>query len=103
MLHRQIVVMQSGRQRCFTSDIPDDKGSVSISAIISAKGNLKLFGLKRFTRIGLKRSRGAVNFVPEIVAGERDMSPWERSDLGKQLVGDDDPWRPIAKNAYFAT
>ena len=49
-----------------------------------------MFGLKRLARIGLKRSRGAVNFVPEIVAGECDMGPGKRCDLGEQFGGNID-------------
>ncbi len=33
---------------------------------------------------------GSVNFVPEIVAGECDMSPGKRCDLGEQLGGNID-------------
>lgn len=28
---------------------------------------------------------GSVNFVPEIVARERDVGPWQRCDLGQAL------------------
>ena len=49
-----------------------------------------MFELKRLARIGLKRSKGSVNFVPEIVAGECDVNPGKRCDLGKHLGGNID-------------
>jgi len=39
---------------------------------------------------GTKAFEGLVNLVPEVIAGERDMAPGQRGDLGEELVGDVD-------------
>jgi len=36
---------------------------------------------------GTEAFEGLVNFVPEVIAGERDMAPRQRGDLGEKLVG----------------
>jgi len=39
---------------------------------------------------GTEAFEGLVNFVPEVIAGERDMAPGQRGDLGEELVGNVD-------------
>ena len=39
---------------------------------------------------GTEAFEGLVNVVPEVTAGERDMAPRQRGDLGEELVGNVD-------------
>ena len=59
------------------------RGSVGISTIIPAKGN-RLVRIEVVSADWPESFEGAVNFVPEVVADERDINQWQRCDLGQK-------------------
>ncbi|GHH25272.1 hypothetical protein GCM10008023_38440 [Sphingomonas glacialis] len=77
-------------------------GSVGVSSAVYGKG-IKVLGIEA---IGAVAFEGAVDLIPEIVAGQRDAALGQRRDLGEERVGNGAPlvmreavlgWPPVVE------